>query len=278
MAGNVVIGTALLQLHVMPWVASTVAVLVMSLWNFVAADRWVVLKPAAVVAVGFTLLGGTAAAAAELTPATLAAWAAHVSRVEAAQVNVEPRAPLAGPEGRSQRVDGGTIHEWRGSVVVPNVTVSALIDLLEDPESLPAQEDVAVTRLLARHGDSLRVYFRLVRRFIVSVTYDSEHDVTYQRRSASLATSRSVSTTIAEVEGGDRGFLWRLNSYWTYRQVGRDVQVDVLSLSLSRDVPMLVKPVAGPIMERIGRESMLHTLEMVQHAPAAAQTRRSPAH
>jgi putative flippase GtrA len=276
--GNVVIGGALLQMKLAPWLASSVAVLVMSLWNFLAADRWVFLKRAAVVALGFAMLNGRPAAAAELTPAALAAWNAHVARVEATPVNVRSRAPLAEPEGRSIGVDGGMIHEWRGSVIVPNITVSELIDILEDPESLPPQEDVAVTRLLSRHGDALRVDFKLVRRFIVSVTYDSEHEVTYQRCSPSLATSRSVATKIAEADGGDRGFLWRLNSYWTYRQVGRDVQVDVLSLSLSRDVPMLVKPVAGPIMERIGRESMLHTLEMVRSAPSAAQTRRSTAH
>ena len=41
--------------------------------------------------------------------------------------------------------------------------------------------------------------------------------------------------------GADRGFLWRLNSYWRYRQVGNGVQVDVLSLSLSRDVPWVVE-------------------------------------
>ena len=115
-------------------------------------------------------------------------------------------------------------------------------------------------------------------RFVVSVTYDSEHEVRYVRRSASLATSRSVATRIAEHDGDDHGFLWRLNSYWQYRQVGRDVVVDVLSVSLSRDVPFFIKPVAGPIIDRIGRESMMHTLSMVRDAPEAARQRRTTSH
>jgi hypothetical protein len=38
----------------------------------------------------------------------------------------------------------------------------------------------------------------------------------------------------------------------------------VLSLSLSRDIPWVVRPIAGPIINRIGRESMYRTLETVQ--------------
>ena len=60
-----------------------------------------------------------------------------------------------------------------------------------------------------------------------------------------LATSRSVSTTVREVGDSDHGFLWALNSYWRYRQQGDDVLVEVLSVSLSRDVPSLVQAACG---------------------------------
>lgn len=88
--------------------------------------------------------------------------------------------------------------------------------------------------MLSRSGNSLRVYLKLSRTAIVTVVYDTEHDVTFERRSPGLAVSRSVSTRIVETGGGDRGFLWRLNSYWTYTQVGSDVRIDLQSLSLSR--------------------------------------------
>jgi hypothetical protein len=158
---------------------------------------------------------------------------------------------------------------WRGSILARGVTVDQLIDALLSPGV--KQEDVVESRLLERHGDSLRIYLKLVRRVIVSVTYDSEHDVRYIRRSPTFATSRSVATRLAETGGADRGFLWRLNSYWRYRQVGHDVQVDVVSLSLSRDIPWVVRPIAIPIINRIGRESMNRTLEAVrQRATDAA--------
>ena len=126
-------------------------------------------------------------------------------------------------------------------------------------------------RVLERGPQSLRVYLRLIRRSVVSVTYDTEHDVRYSRRSSAFASSRSISTRIAEANGSDRGFLWRLNSYWRYRQVGDAVRIDVLSLSLSRDVPWILKPVADPIVRSIGRDSMSRTLATVAQAAVATR-------
>src|SRR6185436_5105248 len=151
-------------------------------------------------------------------------------------------------------------HDWRGSIVVRNVTVDQLTHALMYPGTAPPQEDVLASRVLDRSGDSLRVYLRITRRTLMTVTYDTEHQVTFERQGAGSAISRSVSTKIAESDGRDRGFLWRLNSYWRYTQVGNDVRVDMRSLSLSRDVPALLRPVSSPIVNRIARESMVKSL------------------
>jgi hypothetical protein len=132
------------------------------------------------------------------------------------------------------------------------------------PGTPPPQEDVLESRVLSRRGDSLHVYLKLARTVLVTVTYDTEHDVTFQRVAPGVMTSRSVSTRIVESGGSDRGFLWRLNSYWRYTQVGRDVLIELESLSLSRDVPRLARPIAVPIANRIARESVARTLASVR--------------
>jgi len=104
---------------------------------------------------------------------------------------------------------------------------------------------------------------KLTRHVLITATYDTEHDVRYERLSPELATSRSVSTRIQEIGGDDRGFMWRLNSYWRYQQAGHDVRIDVHSLTLSRRVPWALRPFAMPIVERIGRESMRSTLTAI---------------
>lgn len=263
LVGNTIVTVMLAVFFgVSPMIGNVVAVALLSVLNYLAADRWVFVKRTAAVSALLVVVHPSPSAAAELTPAAVAAWNKYVAATEASLPQHERDAPLADPEGRTIDVDGATIHEWRGSTLVRGVTVAQIVDALLKPGV--KQEDVAESRLLEQHGDSQRVYLKLVRHVIVTVTYDTEHDVQYVRRSPGFATSRSVATRIVETTGADRGFLWRLNSYWRYRQVGSDVQIDVLSLSLSRDIPWVVRPIATPLINRIGRESMRRTLETVQ--------------
>jgi hypothetical protein len=216
-------------------------------------------RSAAVIVVVWTALSSPTFAA-ELTPETIAAWKRYIAETEARQ----PPRRAARPDGVMIDVPGGTIHHWRGSTVARGVTVDHVVRALMQPGTPPPQEDVRESRVLARTGDTLRVYLKLERRAIVTVVYDTEHLVTFSRHSPRLATSRSIATRIAETGGGDRDFLWRLNSYWRYTQEGDNVRIEVESISLSRDVPRLVRPVAGPIVTRVARESLVRTLESVR--------------
>lgn len=107
---------------------------------------------------------------------------------------------------------------------------------------------------------------------MVTVVYDTEHDVRYRMVGPGRAVSSSIATRIVEVEdagtaserglpaGEDRGFLWRLNSYWRYQEADGGVLVELESLTLSRDIPSIFKPMVLPIIDRVARESMTRTL------------------
>jgi hypothetical protein len=208
---------------------------------------------------------GTIAAGAEsLGPgtATLAAWDGFVQKVEG---ELHACTCDAGyPQGQTYAVPGGTIHRWRGQLLVKGVTVDQVVAALQSRGVPPPQEDLLESRVLSRSGDSLVVYLKLSRRAVIRVTYDTEHAVEFNRHSAIVAESRSVATRIDEADGRDRGFLWRLHSYWRYEQEGEGVRIRAESLSLSRPVPAVVKPVAGPIIARVGRDSMASALEAVR--------------
>jgi hypothetical protein len=64
--------------------------------------------------------------------------------------------------------------------------------------------------------------------------------------------------------GRDRGFLWRLNSYWRYQQEADGVRIQAESLSLSRPVPAMLKPAASPVINHIGRDSMTRSLDALR--------------
>jgi hypothetical protein len=209
-------------------------------------------------AIATVVLVTTPVGAAELSHETIAAWNAYVARA-----NDRPARPGSAPRGEMIDIPGGTIYHSSGSTLIRRTTVDRVVRALMYPGTPPPQEDVLESRVLARTADTLRVYLKLTRSAVVTVVYDTEHQVTFTRHSPTMATSRSVSTRIAECDGGDRGFLWRLNSYWRYTQVGSDVRVDLESLSLSRAVPRVARPVARPIIDRIARESLMRTLDSV---------------
>jgi putative flippase GtrA len=253
----VLVGVA--GLHPVP--ANAIAVAILSVANFLIADRWVFSErrraAAAVVALA---LPATASAA---PPAeALNAWQRAVVEVERSIDRVGVTARPAGivAEGDSDGVSGGTLSRWRGSVFVPSITLDRFLQRLQHPGTPPPQDDVVAARVLGRGPDSLRIYMRLVRRAIVTVAYDTEHDMSFTRRSPTWAVARSEATRIEEVGSGDKGLLWRLNSYWRYDETADGVLVQVETLTLSRDVPLLVRPIAGPIVRRVARESMVRTL------------------
>jgi hypothetical protein len=174
-------------------------------------------------------------------------------------------------------IDGGLINHWRGTVFVPKVTLDHLLSVLQEPQTdKHKQEDVLASRVLERHGDTQKVYLRLRRTKFVTVVYDTEYDVEYKRLAPDRALSNSISTKIVEIEnagtakeralpeGNDHGYMWKLNSYWRYKQADGGVFVEIESLTLSRDLPAIIGPLIRPIVNSTARESMSRTLASVR--------------
>jgi hypothetical protein len=162
--------------------------------------------------------------------------------------------------------------------LIPGVTVDELVAAGKDPSGrhAPRQEDVLESRVLSRNGDSLRLFLKLQRRNLVTVAYNTEHIVTYRQLASGHASSRSISAKIAELENPgtsaererpaseDRGFLWRLNSYWRYEAVPGGVVVELESLTLSRDIPLGLGTIVRPMVDRVARESVARTLDSMR--------------
>jgi putative flippase GtrA len=185
--------------------------------------------------------------------------------------------PAASRDVSEVPLDGGLINHWRGTVFVPKVKLDYLIKVLQDPQANPhKQEDVISTRVVPRGPDAQKLFLRIKRTKLVTVVYDTEYDVIYKRLAPDRVMSNSVSTRIVEIEnpgmprerampeGNDHGYMWRLNSYWRYKQFDDGVLVEVESVSLSRDLPAIIGPVIRPIVSGVARESMTRTLAAVR--------------
>jgi putative flippase GtrA len=189
-------------------------------------------------------------------------------------------------------VDDGRIHHWVGAVFVPGVGLEALLRRLKQQAGHESEfyDDVVESRLLGKDGDRLRVFMKLRRTTLITVTYNTEHAVEYRGLGAARASARSVATRIAELTdagtarerekpaGQDNGFLWRLVAYWRYEAVAGGVLVECESVSLSRPVPMLLRPVASPIVDRVARESLERTLRSLRKVVTVESARQANNH
>jgi hypothetical protein len=176
-----------------------------------------------------------------------------------------------GPRGNLEVEDAG-VHHWRGTVLVPGASLEDIVSRLEREPPDTRQEDVVSSAILQQRPDWLKVAIRVRRSLIISAVFDTEHEGNFARYGVSRAASWSTATKIVEVADAgtprerpkrpdeDRGLLWRWNAYWRYEQVEQGVLVECESITLSRTVPLLLRPVAGPLVSHVARESMDRTL------------------
>jgi hypothetical protein len=279
--------------------ASAAAILLCSIANFVASEKLVFKRAGAGTAAALVVLGMPAVAWAGPGPATLTAWSSYAGTVDRRFAAASATGPFftldTTPGGAGWRdavrkgvvrmaeidapsVPGGKIHHWVGAVFVPGATVEQVVERLQRYAGQEADfyEDVLGSRLLWREGDRLGVYMKLRRESIITVTYNTEHDVAYRHLSGSRAASRSTSTKIAELAAAgtprehekapqdDHGFLWRLNAYWRYEQVDGGVMIECESVSLSRGIPIVLRLFVTSTVDRIARESLEKTLRSVK--------------
>ena len=291
LAGNVVITVGLVGVGIHPVLANLVAIATCSLVNYAAGDRLVFNRPAVLI---LAALLGPASHVSAQSPDAVAGWRAYTQKVEARHNETSPATffalDLVNASRWRERARSGEVpmheveppgiadaklHHWAGAIYVPRTTVDAVVTRLQNFAGRESEvyEEVKASKLLERHGDRLRIFLRLYRDAgPVEATYNTEYTVDYRRISGARATQRSVSTKIAELAdagtprelekatGDDSGFLWRLNAYWRYEQWGDGVLIECESVSLSRSVPFLIRPIANPIVDRIARESLARTL------------------
>lgn len=134
------------------------------------------------------------------------------------------------------------------------------------------------SKLISRNNNDFKVYLRLMKKKIITVVLDTEHEVHYCSLDRTRWFCRSYSTRIAEVKNAGSheervsppdtgyGFLWRLYSYWRFQERDGGVVVECRAMSLTRDVPFWLRWAIEPIIQRLPKESLINTLECTRQA------------
>jgi len=182
------------------------------------------------------------------------------------------------------KVPNGLIHDWIGASLIPGTTVEDVLALLQDYDNHKNiyKPEVIASRLISHSGNDFQIYLRLLKKKIVTVVLDTDHEVHYRSLDRERWLCRSHTTRISEVEhaGSPKesvlppdtgyGFLWRLYSYWRFQEREGGAYVECRAISLTRDVPLGLGWVIEPIIQKLPRESLINTLEATRQALHAA--------
>lgn len=178
------------------------------------------------------------------------------------------------------KVPNGLIHDWIGAAFIPDVSLEETLALIQDYDHHQEiyQPEVIASRLVSHRHDDFQIYLRLLKKKIITVVLDTDHDVHYRSLDPTRSLCRSYTTRIAEVEEAGTskervlppdtgyGFLWRLYSYWRFQEREAGVDVECRAVSLTRDVPLGLGWMIEPIIQKLPKESLIHTLEATRQA------------
>jgi len=178
------------------------------------------------------------------------------------------------------KVPNGLIHDWIGAILVPNSTIHEVLTVIQqyDNHKNLYQPEVIDSKLTRRDGNHFQIYLRILKKKIITVVLDTEHEVQYRAVDRKRWVCHSHTTRIAEVEhAGTRdeqvfqsdtgfGFLWRLHSYWRFEERSLGVVVECRAISLTRDIPRGLGWIVEPIIQKLPKESLIKTLEATRQA------------
>jgi hypothetical protein len=213
-----------------------------------------------------------------LSPATNQAFDKYIAAAES-KMDGQPLKPAGGLSavgGSPIDVEGGMIHDWAGGVMVKGASVEKALAMFQnyaDYKKTFAPE-VLDSKLLSQDGDRWNAWFRISRRNVFTVTFDTEYAVQYRKLEGGRWAIDSRSSKIRELgddnkplpEGTAQGFLWRLNSYWLIEPRTEGVYLECRAISLSRDIPPGLGWIVKPMIATVPRDSLRATVEEARNA------------
>jgi hypothetical protein len=170
--------------------------------------------------------------------------------------------------------EGALLHHWRGTAFVPGATAGDFLRVTQDFNNYPKYfaPQILRARVLAQEGNRLQASMRVRQHHIITLVFDISSDIDYGRLDPQHEYSFARSTRISEIDAPgtakeralspseDHGYLWRLNTYWSFEERDGGLYMQIESVSLTRSIPPGLGWVIGPFVESVPRESLEFTL------------------
>jgi hypothetical protein len=182
--------------------------------------------------------------------------------------------------GKPIPTPGGIIHHWIGTVFVSGASLMQTLSFMQDYDHKVEyfKPDIVRSKILRHEGDDYFVLLRFYKKKIITTVIDTDQEVHYHMVDSTHAYSRSRTTRVQEVEnagksdetleaeGHDRGFMWRMNTYWRFEQKDGGTYIECQAISLTRDIPTGLGWMVGSFVTSVPRESLTFTLTTARTA------------
>lgn len=179
-----------------------------------------------------------------------------------------------------QSFPGAMLHHWRGTIFVPGATAADFDRLLRNVPAYPQVFSPQVLRVnvLSQNRDRYQIEMCLRQHHVLTIVLGARYNVTFSQLDPNHRYSISRSTRVAEIASPGaftehdfppnqaNGFLWRMNTYWSYEQRDGGLVLQLESVSLTRSIPYGLGWAVTPLVESIPRESLEFTLRSVRKA------------
>jgi hypothetical protein len=183
------------------------------------------------------------------------------------------------PSGASN-LPGAMLHHWRGAAFAHGAKAEDFERIMRDFNAYSRyfSPQVLQAGVLSQQGDHLQATMRVRQRHVITVVMDTSYEVTFAWLDPRHGYSISRSTQISEIESPgtrneramdaqeEHGFLWRLNTYWSYEERDGGLYMQIESVSLTRSIPHGLGWAIGPFVESAPRESLEFTLRSACNA------------
>jgi hypothetical protein len=197
-------------------------------------------------------------------------------RLKRGEVLVERLETRDGKEEIS--VSDGLIHHWVGTVFLPGATLDRVMTFVRDYGNYSKHfaPTIVRSRIVSQTGDHFELAMRTSTKRVITVVIDADYSVDYRTLGPHRVYTKSVARNLYEIADAGtpqerrtpaeqgRGYLWRLNNYCSFQQRPEGTYEQCESISLTTEVPWVLRFIVMPFVTSVPRETLEFTLGRVR--------------
>jgi len=179
---------------------------------------------------------------------------------------------------------GAMLHHWRGTAFAPKAKAADFERLMKNFNAYPQRftpyvlQASVLSESIDRGNDHFLASMRIRQHHVITVVMDATYDVTFERLDPRHRYSITRSIKISEIDSPgaatehalsssqEHGFLWRMNTYWSYEERDDGLYMQIENVSLTRAIPQGLGWAIRPFVESVPRESLESTLRSTCNA------------